>query len=104
MSVAGIKHSLFGWLLLSLSLSLLPLPTTAQQGNGGLFPPVNLATNFASRTDVVASSTCSQYVPCSEGDCPASSCNDTCPFGQELPSGFGLLEAGVLRPGVQRVS
>lgn len=88
--------------------ALLCLAGTQQDGAsplGGLFPPITFTTNFASMTDVNATSTCSQRLPCTGGaNCAATSCNDTCPFGQELPSMFSLLEAGVLSAGVMRVS
>lgn len=69
---------------------------------GGLFPPISFSTNFASRTAVSATSTCS--FTCMGANCPSQSCNNTCPFGQELPSAFSLLESGTLSAGVMRVS
>lgn len=95
-------------LLSLLSLSALLCLVAGQQNavpsTSGLFPPLNFATNFASRTEVNATSTCSQFGSCTGGSCPAQSCNDTCPFGRDLPHVFSLLESGVLSAGVQKVS
>ena len=79
--------------------------TRAQQDgvfpSAGLFPPITFNTNFASMASVTATSTCSH---CTGNSCPTRSCNDTCPFGQEVPSAFSLLETGLLSAGVERVS
>lgn len=87
-------------LLCHLLSALLLCPAAAQQ-DGALSPPITFTTNFASMTAVDATSTCTA---CSGGvACLATSCNDTCPFGQELPSPIDLLDIGVLSAGVERV-
>lgn len=97
-----IRHQ-FPVLLLVPLVAVLCLQVTAQQdgGTGGLFPPVSFASNFASMTEAIATSTC---LSCTGTDCPASSCNASCPFGQDLPSPFSLLETGVASSGAERVS
>ena len=101
------------WLGLLLALAALfnSHPAVGQQTSNqtltlpGLFPPITFTTNFASRTAVSATSTCSQLRPDScVGVATCTSCNDTCPFGQDVPASFSLLEEGVLSDGVQRVS
>ena len=94
-------HHQFPVLLLVPLLAMLCLQVTAQQGTGGLFPPVSFTSNFASMTEVLATSTC---LSCTGADCPASSCNSSCPFGQDLPSPFKLLETGLASSGAERVS
>lgn len=100
------------WLGLLLALTSLYSHSAAGQQTSnqtltspGLFPPITFTTNFASRTAVSATSTCSQFRPSSCGSVAScTSCNDTCPFGQDVPTSFSLLEEGLLSDGVQMVS
>ncbi len=94
------------WLVIAALVHVTQTQEDGVSSTAGLFPPITFTTNFASRTEVTATSTCSQLMTCAGGSCPVpgSNCNETCPFGEDVPSPFSLLEEGTLSGGVERVS
>lgn len=79
----------------SLLFLLLAGRSWGQQQEAGLFPPVDFRTSFSSFRSVTATSTCD---PCTRTGC--TSCNNTCPFGQDSPEPVKILEEGELSSGV----
>ena len=69
----------------------------SQQQDAGLFPPVEFRSSFSSFRSVSTTSTCS---PCTEVGC--TTCNSTCPHGQESQQPVNMLEEGELSSGVVR--
>ena len=63
----------------------------------GLFPPVEFRSSFSSFRFVSATSTCA---PCTQPGC--TTCNRTCPYGEESPQPVNVLEEGEVASGVVR--
>ena len=78
-------------------LGLLLLLACGVRGQGGLFPPLQSAENLALLQPSTATSTCGE---CGVGEVGCATCNNSCPFGQQLPDEVNLLEVGTLSPGV----
>ena len=73
--------------------------------SGGLFPPLQFRTNLASLQPVEATSTCTSAssVLCGGGDVGGcTTCNSTCPYGQDVPPFVDLLDTGSASSGVVR--
>ena len=64
---------------------------------GGLFPPLDFSENLALMQPATATSTCGE---CRVGDIGCAVCNNSCPFGQQLPDAVDLLAVGIPASGV----
>lgn len=64
---------------------------------GGLFPPLDFSENLALMQPATATSTCGE---CRLGDIGCAVCNNSCPFGQQLPDAVDLLAVGIPASGV----
>lgn len=78
-------------------LGVLLLLTGGVHSQGGLFPPLDSTENLALLQSSTATSTCGE---CGVRDTGCATCNNSCPFGQQLPDAMSLLEVGTLSPGV----
>lgn len=78
-------------------LGVLLLLTGGVRSQGGLFPPLDSTENLALLQSSTATSTCGE---CGVMDTGCATCNNSCPFGQQLPDAMSLLEVGTLSPGV----
>ena len=104
-------HTMFkdlSYLMYCVLFILLPACVHAQDSiSGGLFPPLQFRTNFASLQTVEATSTCTSAssVVCGGGDVGGcTACNSTCPYGQDVPPFVDLLDTGSASSGVVRYS
>lgn len=82
-------------------LGVLLLLTGGVRSQGGLFPPLDSTENLALLQSSTATSTCGE---CGVRDTGCATCNNSCPFGQQLPDAMSLLEVGTLSPGVMQVN
>lgn len=65
----------------------------------GLFPPFDFSIDLARFQPTSSTSTCGQCLAVGDPACPPS-CNNTCPYGNQLPTSVPLLETGLPAEGV----
>lgn len=65
----------------------------------GLFPPFDFSVDLARLQLASSTSTCGQCLAAGDPAC-SPTCNNTCPYGSQLPASMSLLETGLPAGGV----